>query len=371
MATNQSIKTKISIRAVEAMQPHSIIWDKQLPGFNVRRQNSEVVTFSIVYRTLEGTQRWQRIGRFGVWTPDQARKEAQRVLRARDLGEDPAGARKALRNAMTIAQLCDEYSARENGKKPATVKSDNSRIKLHIKPKLGRFKVISITSEQIEDFMHSLSKGTQGRVIGLLGAIFSYAVKRKLRSDNPVRGIEKPKETKRNRRLSQAEYAQFGSALNGEISDIFKLLAVTGWRSSEAKNLRWSELDLERNVVTLGDTKTGVSVRPLSAAAIEIIKRQKQNGSAFVFDHDHGKPIGNLRSRWLKLGMSEDVVPHVLRHSFASLAADLGFADSTIAGMIGHKQQSITSRYLHLDKALIVAADAVAAETIRLMARGS
>jgi len=68
--------------------------------------------------------------------------------------------------------------------------------------------------------------------------------------------------------------------------------------------------------------------------------------------------------------MSDDVVPHVLRHSFASLAADLGFSDSTIAGMIGHKQQSITSRYLHLDKALIVAADAVAAETIRLM-RGS
>jgi site-specific recombinase XerD len=65
--------------------------------------------------------------------------------------------------------------------------------------------------------------------------------------------------------------------------------------------------------------------------------------------------------------MAKDVTPHVLRHSFASLAADLGLADSTIAGLIGHKQQSITSRYLHLDKTLVIAADKVATETLRLM----
>ena len=372
MAINQSIKAKIGIRTIEAMQPHSIIWDEKVPGFNARRQFSTVVTFSVVYRTLEGTQRWQRLGRYGVWTPDQARHEAQRVLRARDLGEDPAWARRALRNAMTIGQLCDEYSARENGKKPATIKSDNSRIKLHIKPKLGKLKITTVTSEQIEDFMHSLSRGTQGRVIGLLGAIFSYAVKRKLVAVNPVRGVEKPTEVKRNRRLSQAEYAHLGSALNDDMaSDIFLLLAVTGFRSSEVKNLRWDELDMERNIVTLGDTKTGVSVRPLSDAAIEIIKRRKQNGAPYVFDHENGQPIGNLRSRWIKLGMSKDVTPHVLRHSFASFAADLGFADSTIAGMIGHKQQSMTSRYLHLDKTLVSAANTVAIETLRLMQKRS
>jgi site-specific recombinase XerD len=65
--------------------------------------------------------------------------------------------------------------------------------------------------------------------------------------------------------------------------------------------------------------------------------------------------------------MDKSIVPHVLRHSFASLGADLGLADSTIAGLIGHKQQSLTSRYLHLDKALVSAANIVAQETISLM----
>jgi integrase len=193
-------------------------------------------------------------------------------------------------------------------------------------------------------------------------------VKRKLVAANPVRGVEKPKDVKRNRRLSDAEYAQLGAALNGSmISNIFLLLAVTGFRSSEAKNLRWAECDLERNIVTLGDTKTGVSVRPLSNAAIEIIKRQKQTGAPYVFDCGHGRPVGELRLHWLRLGMAKDVSPHVLRHSFASLAADLGLADSTIAGLIGHKQQSITSRYLHLDRTLVSAANIVAIETLRLL----
>jgi integrase len=65
--------------------------------------------------------------------------------------------------------------------------------------------------------------------------------------------------------------------------------------------------------------------------------------------------------------MSRDVTPHTLRHSFASLEADLGLPDNTIAGLLGHARSSITSRYIHLDKALIAAADQVAGETMRLM----
>jgi integrase len=366
-----SMRTKISLRAIAAMPPNSILWDTEIPGLNARRQFSDVVTYSIVYRTLEGVQRWQRIGRHGVWTPDLARKQARSVLIARDLGKDPSADRMALRGGPTIAELCDEYQQRDNGKKPGTMRTDNSRIKQHIKPKLGKLKVAALTSEQVEDFMRSLPTGSQARTVGLLGAIFSWAVKRKLRSDNPCRGIDKPTETKKTRRLSDDEYAQLGIALKGGVvSDIFLLLAVTGFRSSEAKNLRWSELDLERSTATLGDTKTGVSVRPLSSAAIDIIKRQKQNGSPYVFDHGRGKPIDALRHRWLKLGMSAEVTPHTLRHSFASLGADMGLSDNTIASLLGHSRASITSRYIHgSDKALVAAADGVASETLRLMGK--
>ena len=196
-----SYRVKIGVREVATMQPNMVLWDLEVRGFCARRQFSEMVTYSVIFRNREGRQNWFKLGRHPILTPHLARQEAIRVLRAVTLGEDPGAQRKALRSGLTVAELCDEYSARENGKKPATIKSDNSRIKLHIKPKLGKLRVASITSEQIEDFAHSMSRGSAARCIGLLSVMFSYAVKRKLRPDNPVRGIEKPKDVKRNRRL--------------------------------------------------------------------------------------------------------------------------------------------------------------------------
>jgi hypothetical protein len=75
---------------------------------------------------------------------------------------------------------------------------------------------------------------------------------------------------------------------------------------------------------------------------------------------------------WLriaKLGdLPADITPHVLRHSFASLAADLGYNEPTIASLLGHKTHSITSRYVHsADAVLLAAADAVANATMKLM----
>ena len=86
-----------------------------------------------------------------------------------------------------------------------------------------------------------------------------------------------------------------------------------------------------------------------------------------------GMPIVGYRKMWLRIaklgGLPADITPHVLRHSFASLAADLGYNEPTIATLLGHKAHSITSRYMHsADAVLLVAADAVANATMNLMA---
>ncbi len=75
---------------------------------------------------------------------------------------------------------------------------------------------------------------------------------------------------------------------------------------------------------------------------------------------------------WAKIAkkgeMPADVTPHTLRHSFASLAGDLGYSEPTIAALVGHKGHTITSRYVHTaDAVLLAAADAVANRTAELM----
>jgi integrase len=79
--------------------------------------------------------------------------------------------------------------------------------------------------------------------------------------------------------------------------------------------------------------------------------------------------FAKLWARIAKLGeLPTDVTPHTLRHSFASLANDLGYSEPTIAALIGHKGRSITSRYIHsADPVLLAAADAVADRTAELM----
>ena len=138
--------TKIGLRDIAAMQPNSILWDSAVRGFNARRQFSDVVTFNVFYRTQDGTQRWHKIGRHGIFKPDVARQEARRILIAVALGQDPSGERFKLRNSMTVSDLCVSYVAdmeagRINGKKESTIKSDKNRIHKHINPNIGKYRV--------------------------------------------------------------------------------------------------------------------------------------------------------------------------------------------------------------------------------------
>jgi site-specific recombinase XerD len=53
---------------------------------------------------------------------------------------------------------------------------------------------------------------------------------------------------------------------------------------------------------------------------------------------------------------------HTLRHAFAAVAAELGFSELTIAGLLGHSVPGVTARYAHVpDSALAAAADRVSA----------
>jgi integrase len=226
-------------------------------------------------------------------------------------------------------------------------------------------------------------KGTASRTVGLLGAIFTYSVRRRLRADNPVHGVVRPADGRRERRLTDDEYQTLGATLRkAEVAHIWpaaiavaRFLALTGWRSGEALALRWDEIDLERRTATLGDTKTGRSVRPLSRTACELLRSIGRTGElVFHATRGDGRMTGfpKFWAKIAKLGrLSTDVTPHTLRHSYASVAGDLGYSEPTIAALIGHKRHSITSRYVHTaDAILLAAADAVANRTADLMGEG-
>ena len=406
-------RKRIGIRDIGLIEAGQTIWDRDVPGFGARRQKSKAISYILFYRTGSNRQRLHTIGRHGApWTPETARKEARKLLGNVADGADPSAEKKQKRHAASVAALCDLYfTDAENGrvltrrktpKKISTINTDRSRVERHIKPLLGRHTVSAVTRDDVENFMHQIAEGKTAtriktgkvrglanvrggrgaatRTVGLLGAIFSYAVRHNMRGDNPVRGVERFADSHRRRRLREEEYEAVGDAIREAAHRkiwppalaVTSFLLVTGWRTGEAIQLTWEEVDLTRRTATLGDTKTGHSIRPLSHAACEILEKQGR-GRNLVFRASRGEgPMTGYPKLWTRIAefgsVPPDITPHVFRHSFASMANDLGYSESTIAALIGHKGHSITSRYVHsADALLLAAADAVANNTLKLI----
>ena len=103
-------RKRIGLREVRALELGETIWDVAVPGFGARRQKSEAAAYVIFYRTAEGRQRWQTIGRHGApWTPERARDEARRILGDVAKGTDPAMEKQAKRRLMTVGEPCARY----------------------------------------------------------------------------------------------------------------------------------------------------------------------------------------------------------------------------------------------------------------------
>jgi integrase len=146
---------------------------------------------------------------------------------------------------------------------------------------------------------------------------------------------------------------------------IIRQLALTGCRRNEIISLRWNDVDLENSCLRLSESKEGASTRPIGIAVVEFLEEHRQTQTeiyAFPGSRTAG-PFGGFPNQWKRIFADsplDDITAHILQHSFASVANDLGFTESTVAALIGHATGSVTSKYIHtLDTALIMAADTI------------
>lgn len=396
--------TKRIVDAADVREKDYFIWDDELPGFGLRVFASSKRSYLIQYRAAGRTRRYT-IGLHGVWTPETARQEAKVQLGRVARGDNPSEERQLDHKAITVKELCALYTADLNAglilgkggrpKKPTTIVTDTGRIERHIIPLIGARRVKDLTKADInkvlKDIMAGKTRvavktkklrgkaivrggpGTATRTVGLLGGILTYAVEAGIIERNAAHGLRKPKDNVRNRRLTETEYRALGEMLvkaaeNEKYAmtvEIIRQIALTGCRRSEMIKLMWTEADTDSSCLRLVDSKQGASIRPIGLPVIEYLEeRRKTVTGTYVFPgQGEDNAFGSFPNHWKQIFKGSplaDITPHVLRHSFASIANDLGFTEVTIAALVGHSKGSVTSKYIHtLDTALVMAADTI------------
>jgi integrase len=405
---------KLTKRLVDAIEPDSsrdvFAWDGELRGFGLRVKPSGARTYFIQYRNSEGRTRRLVLGSHGVLAPQQARDIARQKLAAVARGEDPSAERHAARAGMTVAEVCDWYleharAGKIIGRKRRPIKAstldlDASRIETHIKPLIGSRSVRSLTLADIERMQADIvagrtakrkskkgrggrttgGAGVAARTIGTLRGLLGHAARWKLIPANPAASVRQIASKKRERRLSGDEVRALGKTMRTCAADgehptglaAIRLMLLTGFRRLEALALQRAHVSENDHCVRFPDTKSGAQVRVIGGPAIEVVKAQPvRDDSPYVFPADCGDGhfIGVVRvlSRVCRRAELSGVTPHVLRHTFASIAAELGFTELTIAGLLGHTSQGVTQRYVHLDAALVLTANQVSRHIAQLL----
>ena len=196
--------------------------------------------------------------------------------------------------------------------------------------------------------------------LSILSKIFSLAVDAELIDSNPSARVGKFRlNNGRTRVLSKEEETKLFSALEGNeiVRQIITVAIHTGMRRNEIFSLKWFDVDFNRGVFQVRESKSGRSRSVPMNSTVRTLLSGIRRQSEYVFPSPKtgGKLTDIKRSfhRGLKQAEIENFCFHDLRHTAATRMADSGADAFTMAKILGHSDIRITHRYTHATNSAI------------------
>lgn len=366
--TSSTRRVRLTDARVEALTPAATeytVWDLDSRRLGLRVLPTGRKVYVLRLRQ-DGAQRWVTLGAHGHdgWTADRARERAQELLVLQTKGEDPTRLRAELKGIPSIGRLAVHY-LRDHGDVYLKA-SSRERLRsslLHVVRKFRKVRADRLTTDEVAT-MHGDMRKTPiaaNRALVALHGLMEYAIRKGYRKDNPARkAVHYYKETPRERVLTTDETARLARVLaeaEGQESPFvlgaIKLILLTGCRQGEVFGLRWSEVDLERGVLRLRDSKGGPRTVILNELARDVLATLPRiEGNPYVVPGwKKGTHYQGEQKAWERIRDAANLSGlrlHDLRHNYASVLANEGASLQMIGALLGHKRIATTQRYAHL-----------------------
>lgn len=333
-----------------AGKPGTILRDKVLCGLCLRvgkRTQTFCVATSVCGRQVRVT-----LGRWPLVTVSQARELALPILRQCRSGDFVKPSRIQL---PTVRQTLDDYGTARKVK-ASSLKRYKSILTTHFAEWLDK-PVSALSSAAFRQHCHEfaqakgaalvdLGRGIVGSLLKYVGAVHNVDIQSPFAKLGAA-GLMPARPAARARKLDEnrlPEWAESVDALPEAQRDYLRLMMLSGLRRNEGTGMRRRDVDLEKNELTIPDTKNGKPHSlPITGAMREILLRRCDGlaPAALLFEGVSGEHVAEMAQR----AGAPAFTLHDLRKQLASVGARLGVGDAILRRILGHLPK--TSDVLH------------------------
>jgi len=348
----------------------SRIKSKKYTGVYLNELADGDISYSITYKDEDNKLKRFTIGKktAGI-TEVYAYNKRNEFINQINLGEEPpAVAKKKKKNIITLDSVAEEsYAAKEVHNK--SNKTSQRKYEMHVSPTLGKKDIKRLVEEDVEKLQAELSKEfapkTVNTIIGELSTVFTYAVKKKLALSNITSEVKSLKvDNERLRYLDQEEIDNLLEYIkdNEQVYTCVLLALNIGARIGALAQITPRDINFKTKTISTLDEKnderytTFICNDELEKVLKHRCKNRKkdtpilQENNAKLYDQIKDK-VNSVLTKLFNDGVTDAkhrVVPHTLRHTFASHLAINGTPIYTIKKLMNHKDINMTLRYAKL-----------------------
>jgi integrase len=369
---NKSERLHITKRAIDALsfvpkKQQKLYWDDELAGFGIcvgHTSKSYIAQHDVNGRTVRIT-----IGKHGVFTPEEARREARDYLNRMARGEDPRETKRRQQAlSLTLNEAWREYKAAHSWRKQTN--ADYERVVEHFMADWSKRPLGEITGQMVVERhaadTEKYSPCTATRNMRVLRAIYNFAmIAHEELPPNPTARLTRLRLWHRDQRRRTyikvddlpAWYEAVTAIEPSTARDYLRLVLFTGMRRSEALGLRWDNVDLSGKTLAVPVTKNGDPlVLPLSSFVYDLLsaRRRADPTGEWVFpaESDSGHLVEP--KKWVAAVAKNSGVEftlHDLRRTFITIAESLDLSAYTLKRLLNHRDggRDVTSGYIVLD----------------------